>query len=315
MKYNLIQFYNYLISLDYYVGLRKHINKIYYKYFGKDSIVISSYINVIGSHLIKYNLGDDLNYYLVRFLTGKKVINAYLSLDSRVTNYACIGSIIEWIGNDGTVIWGSGAMGYNKPLKYKPAKVCSVRGPLTRKYLLDNGIECPEIYGDPALLFPLIYKPQVNKRWRIGIIPHFSDVNLAVISELKQYENIKLISFINYKSWKNVIDDICSCDYIFSSSLHGLILSDAYNIPNIWIDFDNPSNISGGQFKYLDYFASVGRKQSTPVTVKSYSDIDVSLLDDYKQPILNLLPMIEACPFNNLHELKNKVIEYNAFNK
>ena len=40
---------------------------------------------------------------------------------------------------------------------------------------------------------------------------------------------------------------------IVSSSLHGLICSDAYNIPNLWLD---EYKLIEGDFKFKDYFVS-----------------------------------------------------------
>ena len=53
--------------------------------------------------------------------------------------------------------------------------------------------------------------------------------------------------------WENVIDAIVSCKSVVSSSLHGLICSDAYNIPNLWID---EFELKEGDFKFKDYFSS-----------------------------------------------------------
>lgn len=51
-----------------------------------------------------------------------------------------------------------------------------------------------------------------------------------------------------------------SCKKILSSSLHGLIVSDAYNIPNRMIKFSNKINGDGTNF--TDYFLSVKRECS-----------------------------------------------------
>jgi pyruvyltransferase len=76
-----------------------------------------------------------------------------------------IGSIIGWMTNKDSIIWGSGVREPDNPLPAIPRKVLAVRGPLTRKYLISQGVECPEIYGDPALLLPKIYPLSfVNKK-------------------------------------------------------------------------------------------------------------------------------------------------------
>lgn len=60
-------------------------------------------------------------------------------------------------------MWGAGVIDDAKELPAHPKKVLAVRGPLSRKYLLDRGIECPAVYGDPALLVPKVYHPSVTK--------------------------------------------------------------------------------------------------------------------------------------------------------
>ena len=47
------------------------------------------------------------------------------------------------------------------------------------------------------------------------------------------------------------VDELVSCEMIFSSSLHGLIIADAYNIPNRRVIFGN--KLIGGDFKFNDY--------------------------------------------------------------
>ena len=47
----------------------------------------------------------------------------------------------------------------------------------------------------------------------------------------------KVIHMANYKDWHDVIDEINQCQFILSSSLHGLIIADSYGIPNNGLSF------------------------------------------------------------------------------
>ena len=48
---------------------------------------------------------------------------------------------------------------------------------------------------------------------------------------------------------------------VISESLHGLILADAYGVPNVWWNPNGESGLVGhnGNFKFEDYFESVGQ--------------------------------------------------------
>lgn len=259
--------------------------------------VTFQYLNRIQNH----NLGDDLNFYLLREITGKKIIN-YDNMRKfclKIRHYTCIGSVFEWEVDSASIVWGTGIMFGGDRVVPNPKKICAVRGPLTRKILINNGISCPEIYGDPALLLPLVYNPHVEKKYQIGLIPHFIDYNQDIIQKFHNLNksNTKLIQMQGYKSWKEVICDICSCDYIVSSSLHGMIIADAYNIPNTWIQLSD--NLMGEHFKFHDYFASVGRKEEVPLDFRN-KDIDlkeiVENLKKYQDIKIDIQKIIDSCP-------------------
>ena len=61
------------------------------------------------------------------------------------------------------------------------------------------------------------------------------------------------------------------CKFIISSGLHGLIVSDAYNIPNSRIRMSD--KLVGGDFKFIDYELSVNKKIQT--YDKSYSALQI----------------------------------------
>ncbi len=165
------------------------------------------------------------------------IVGKYTWNFRNLTEYLCIGSIITWMTKENFVIWGAGVVYPDQPLKYKPKKVLAVRGPLTRRYLIRQGVECPEIYGDPALLFPHFIIPPRNKKYKLGIIPHFRDKENPLLNKYKQRNDIRIID-VESKKWNSFIEQICECEIVISSSLHGLIISDAYAIPNYWIEFE-----------------------------------------------------------------------------
>ena len=55
---------------------------------------------------------------------------------------------------------------------------------------------------------------------------------------------------------EDTIKLICSCEYTLSSSLHGVIVSHAYNIPSIWCKISD--KLHGDNVKFYDYFSTVG---------------------------------------------------------
>ena len=229
-------------------------------------IILKKYIIVNASVCINpdrsirhFNLGDDLNIPLIEGLTGKKVVISQTYPLVNVSKLLAIGSIIEHFSSRHAIIWGSGAIRGDIKIREHPGNVLAVRGKLTKQYLESQGVECPNVFGDPALLTPLIFNPQIEKKYEVGFIPHFIDYDLPHVKKFREeHPEILFIKFQDYGTWQDVISQICSCKRIVSSSLHGLILSDAYNIPNVWVRFSN--NIIGGEFKYRDYFSGVNRE-------------------------------------------------------
>ena len=128
----------------------------------KDVLVVNAWMTMYNEHPKHFNLGDELNFYLIKALTSYKIFN-YRNLYVRHRiNFCCIGSIIDSkMLNKNSIIWGTGAIEGIKKIGFQPQKICAVRGKLTREYLISQGIDCPAVYGDPALLMPLVYNPRV----------------------------------------------------------------------------------------------------------------------------------------------------------
>lgn len=280
----------------------------FYLFFFRHAIIVNGYVDDHCWRGIRHrNWGDDLNYYFLRELTGRPVIfyhNFKFAQWLHLKNYMCIGTVIDnYVSpcNSKAIIWGTGSVGvkWNETIFSRPAQILAVRGLKTKEFCDRYRVKCPEVFGDPALLLPLIYKPSVKKRYRLGIIPHVVDQKHPVINELKEKycESVLIIDLANYRKWTDVIDQICSCEQILSSSLHGLIVSDAYQVPNCWIELTG--NISGGHFKFFDYASSVERKFVSPIIINSVGALFSLKVDNASSDKISELQndLISSCPF------------------
>ena len=245
-------------------------------------------------------LGISFNYFLLKKIFKRSIVcYDYSSISHRTDkdNYLVIGSTLTLLCNSKSIVWGAGVIDPDAEMPEKPRKVLAVRGPLTRKYLLERGIECPVVYGDPALLSPLIYNPEIKKKYKLGIIPHYSDFDSPILERLKKDPEVLFIKMEGYKKWADVIDQINSCEQIASSSLHGLILAEAYNIPNLWIEIEG--NLMGGHFKFHDFFLSIGKDREMPyIITDNTTPSDICLeMANWEQGKINLQPLINAAPY------------------
>jgi len=232
---------------------------------------------------------------IIEILSGKRVVNKYhiINLFNRPV-YSVIGSILNNTKYSNHWIWGSGFISESGKIIKKPRGVLAVRGPLTRNKLLEQGIECPPIYGDPALLCSLLYKPNVNKRYKLGIIPHYIDIFDPLLNRFRNESGLIIIDIES--GIKDVIDHINECDFIASSSLHGLIISDAYGIPSTWIKISD--RIVGSDFKFEDYFASIGRKDNKAMIITDSTTIDdICSIQSDSEVNIDLEELLNTCPF------------------
>lgn len=251
----------------------------------------------------KENYGDLLGKYLVEKISGREVkwlrANKFYIKNMWQPVYVTVGSVLEHIGAH-CIVWGSGIM--SRDAQVANAKILAVRGPLSRKHLQTLQIECPEIYGDPALLMPLYYAPKVDNKYTIGIIPHINDLKM-VTSLFTNVEGVKVINF-NTNDVEATTTEILECEYIISSSLHGVIVAHAYRIPAVQVKFSN--NIAGDGVKYHDYLLSVGLNTYAPEVIERTEN--VSYMVDLVKNNSNSLPsaekvmqvredLLKACPF------------------
>ena len=204
---------------------------------------------------VSSNFGDALNTELIRLITSEKpqlVNNSFKNPDNEDI-YMAIGSVLGWADRN-TIVWGAGKMSDTDATMFKeaPKKICAVRGPLTRDEIIKRGFDCPEVYGDPALLMPRFFDPRVEKKYSVSVIPHAID--RVLIPEIKK--DLKFDAhFIDVT--QNVYDfirEIKQSEFIISSALHGCIMAHAYGIPYEHVLFS--TKVLGNGFKFRDFEAS-----------------------------------------------------------
>ena len=231
----------------------------------------------------KKNFGDVLGPYIVENLSGKEamytpllhtglnktfvltylraIYNRKLSVKEMYYNtlfligkqpnlLITIGSVIDWYTNPNCDIWGAGIMNRNSPIT--KANFYAVRGKYSQLRLKELGHEPAKAIGDPALLTPMIYKPKSEKKYALGIIPHF----LHYEETITRVNSDKILVINLLDDIEKVIEDVYSCDKIISSSLHGIIIAHAYGVPALWF-WLSKEHIGGDDIKFADYFSSV----------------------------------------------------------
>jgi pyruvyltransferase len=194
-------------------------------------------------HVGRPNFGDDINPSFFRMASQQPV---RLKIQRDQPHFLGMGSILDR-ATPASIVLGAGCLSALAPGSITPARVVSVRGELSRAGLVQSD---NVLLGDPMVLLNIVAPQSVHHDGPIGFVPHVSCLRLArKMAPL----GVKIID-PGLAPWK-VIREIAGCSRIFSQSLHGLIVADALEIPNIWIA---PSeSVTGDTFKFKDYFSTL----------------------------------------------------------
>lgn len=249
------------------------------------------------SNTTKKNIGDALNPFIFERIFNKRTINIKDVLNLGYPPvYSFIGSVLDNSSVKNLIVVGSGFKSEFSKMNVLPSEVIATRGPLTRKKLLHLNLRVPEIYGDPAILLPRFYNPDVSKNYKIGLIPHYVDKDLEVVKFWSKKSEVKMIDV--FSNMEIFVNDLKSCDFTISSSLHGVILSHSYGIPSVWIKLSN--KVDGDGFKFYDYYQSLGINID-PVILEKDTPID-----NLKNK--SILPDIESLEVKLFQTLKSTKI-------
>ena len=208
------------------------------------------------------NFGDALSHLIVEHVSGRAVENAR----PKQAELFALGSLMHVIAKhwtdrkrgDGPILWGTGLLNpfYRKDF-LENVQVRLLRGPISAAFLRLKMTE----FGDPGLLADDAVGPVSERHDRIAVLPHHS-----------QMEDPRFVDMVEADPALHLIDvrldpvtvcrEIASSAHLFSASLHGLIVADAYGVGNTWMDPE-----AQGRLKYHDYAASIGRDMTYPVEI------------------------------------------------
>lgn len=201
------------------------------------------------------NFGDELSRTTVELMLARRGLTVFDEIP-KTRRMLAIGSIMH-VAEDDSIVWGSGVNGSVSEFwhKYKTLDVRAVRGPVTRKFLMARGIEVPEVYGDPGLLVKVLTNGrfETSKKVNVGFVPHMSEFGREDVTKLIAAGDVSVID--PRGSWNKVVAEIARCEFVISSSLHGLVVADAFDIPSIYVRLSDHE----GLLKYEDYYAGTGR--------------------------------------------------------
>lgn len=219
----------------------------------------------------------------------------------------CVGSILQAAERE-DVVWGSGVNGKS----WLPArigkldiKVFGVRGPISRAALLSVGVDTPEVYGDPGLLFPTLYHDEimaaarhVKRYYEIArggfpetvFVPNLNDERFYLPEAGKIPPEWEIIN--TGSSPVVVAAQIMLAKRVVSSSLHGLVFGDYYGKECVFFESRFEPRL-----KYDDYYLGTGRDAVVPVS--ELRDDLVSNVPSYSH---DMGPMVAAFPWNFAQE-------------
>lgn len=199
----------------------------------------------------KRNFGDYLSPLIVEAVSGQSVSYAPL----KKADMMAIGTILanehkaKRFGFSRRIhIWGSGC---GQPSEQFSARhyYHAVRGRETQQRI--DGQPGMLAFGDPGLLAEMLVERPAQKRFKIGFVPHYVDQDRVEAKAFAVQDGVHPINV--FDDPLEVLRQIAACEFIVSSSLHGLVISDAYGVPNVRV------RLSEGlidELKFDDYYSA-----------------------------------------------------------
>ncbi len=231
------------------------------------------------------NLGDLLAPVVTQWMLHRLGLDLYREA-AKPCHLMTIGSVLG-LGVFDAVIWGSGVNSFahvgrvTTQKGYRKLDIRAVRGPVTAQVLRENGYTCPQIYGDPAILLPLIYpgrRPEKKKKY--VVIDHYMKRKTTGDDRLS----------IRTGDYRTFLDKILEAEVVYSSSLHGIILAESYGVPSVFLR----QGMEEEMLKYYDWYFATGRYEVRSATslaeAKETEPMKLPELEELRDGLLQSFP-------------------------
>ena len=174
---------------------------------------------------------------------------------SKTPDILVCGSVIGYpdINITNSKIWGAGYHYEKEGEKMiKPEQIYAVRGALTLKKLnFSSNFNSKIVLGDPGLLLSVFFKPNTSKSYNICIVSHYIDYSFFS----RKYANEYYVINMGTNNIENLANSINKCNFVFSSSLHGIIFSHSLGIPAVHLEYQMLGSYKN--FKFKDYYSTL----------------------------------------------------------
>lgn len=281
------------------------------------------------------NLGDALSPVMVTLLSGLPC--THMAQDTGKPRLGAVGTIAHAFKGGEVWIWGTGTSKFVNPLEKGPNKrpfiaaeaarfrVAATRGPVTRRVLGEENALGAPAFGDPVWLLPQFYRPELPKRWKLGVIVHLADLNdrsyEVVVKEAflryaipeSERSNVRLINTvtdITTDALRERIDEILDCERLVSTSLHGMVFAESYGIPCLYfsprgrkagvaeIDLLDEDSVD---LRIIDLYRGLGRDRMKVYVQNRKIRTDwqhlMRSIDEVWEPVtFDISPLVEAFP-------------------
>jgi pyruvyltransferase len=245
------------------------------------------------------NFGDALTPYLIKKISGQDAEFATHNSDPSLVMVT--GSILSHNITCG-VIWGTGCAFESDldPSHFtgpsENFRIIATRGKLSKTMVEKSGHR-PIAFGDPGILLPNFYTPNFNKKYDVGIMSSWIDYNEVC----QNYQHPKLTVINSMGEVEDIINKICECEALITSTLHGLVAAVAYGIPTVSVKFSD--KMIGDGFKYRDFLTCTDKQYEQIDLRKDILDIDSLMkLSGIHNLTIDTAKLLECCPFKQKSE-------------